>query len=207
MLLLNGRSDMSIPSQRGTETSNLANVIEVIQLGRKTGILTVERGDDAQLELGEITFTNGQITQARSNHSRSTDGQQALQWLRTWRSCRFLFVPSGKSDRTTHPLPAVRDGGLTQRKRDTQSHLVPPTMQTSDQGSESDDFSTVPQRILYAEKALHIIENAHLSRTHRQLFLLIDGQRNVAELLRLLGRKQDEGLKLLRDLAYIGVIR
>ncbi len=196
-----------MPSQRGTETSNLANIIEVIQLGRKTGVLTVERGIDAQLELGEITFTNGQITQVRSNHSRSTDGQQALQWLRTWRSCRFLFISSGGLDRTTQPLPTVQNGGLTQGKRDTQSHSIPPTIQTPDEDAESDNFSVVPQRILYAEKALHIIEHAHLSRTHRQLFLLIDGQRNVAELLRLLGRKQDEGLKLLRDLAYIGVIR
>lgn len=196
-----------MPSQRGTETSNLANVIEVIQLGRKTGILTVERGADPQLEVGEITFTNGQIIQVRSNHNRSTDGPQALQWLRTWRACRFLFVSSDGLDRTTQPLPDVRNGGLTQRKRDTQAHHVPPTIQSPDERPESDNFSGVPQRILYAEQALHVIEHAHLSRTHRQLFLLVDGQRNVAELLRLLGRKQDEGLKLLRDLAYIGVIR
>lgn len=193
---------MSIPSQRGTETSNLVNVIDVIQLGRKTGVLTVERLFDAHLELGEITFRNGQITQARSNRYRSEEGQSALQWLRTWEACRFLFEASHEVERTTRPLPAAQPS-RDMHKRETQPERVPPNTQAS----EVDNFSVVPQRLLYIEKALHIIEHAQLSRTHRQLFLLIDGQRNVAELLKLLGRKQDEGLKLLRDLAYIGVIR
>ena len=63
------------PSQRGTETSQLANVIEVIGLGRKTGVLTVERGTGSSLETGEITFDNGHIIGARS--TRGIQGQQA----------------------------------------------------------------------------------------------------------------------------------
>jgi hypothetical protein len=196
---------MSIPSQRGTETSNIVNVIDVIQLGRKTGILTVEREVNGYLELGEITFTNGQVTHARSNHYLSAEGQAAFQWLHTWSACRFLFEATHEVPRTTRPLPAAPSSKVDVHNSDTQPQRVPTNVQGARQ--EENNFSAVPRRIIYAEKALHIIENAQLSRTHRQLFLLIDGQRNVAELLRLLGRKQDEGLKLLRDLAYIGVIR
>jgi len=194
---------MSMPQQRGTETSQLANVIEVIQLGRKTGVLTVERGTDSSPEIGEITFDNGHIIQARSN--RGVQGQQALMWLRAWGTCRFTFVAAQETTRTTQPLPTVS----TQMKRDTQPHHVSAeTLQQPIPSLRADPkLLAVPQRTQHLENALQLIIQARLSRTHRQLFLLVDGQRNAAELLRLIGRRPDEGLSLLRDLARIGVIR
>ncbi len=193
---------MSMPQQRGTETSQLANVIEVIQLGRKTGILTVERGVDSFFESGQITFVNGQITQARCN--RIMQSQQALLWLKSWSACRFLFVAEQDTAQTTQPLPAIQQ---IPRKRDTQPQRVPSASLQTPTPSLNADLLAVPQPMQHLEQALQRIEQAHLSRTHRQLFLLIDGQRNAIELLRLTGRRQDEGLKILRDLAYIGVIR
>jgi len=194
---------MSMPQQRGTETSRLANVIEVIQLGRKTGVLTVERETDSFPEIGEITFAGGQITQARCN--RGMQGQSALLWLKSWEACRFTFVPSQEIARTTQPLPAVHHNGLKQKQRETQPHPVPSAPLHAP--SLNADLLAVPQRTQLLDHALHRIEQAHLSRAHRQIFLLVGGQRNVAELLRLTGRGQDEVLKLLRDLAYIDVIR
>ena len=42
--------------QRGTSTNRLADVIQVVQLTHKTGLLTIERGEtDSTLEEGEIT--------------------------------------------------------------------------------------------------------------------------------------------------------
>ena len=197
-----------MPQQRGTETSQLANVIEVIQLGRKTGVLTVERSTDSSLEMGEITFENGHITQARSN--RGIQGQQALLWLTSWGPCRFTFVSAQETMRTTQPLPAMSQHEFTQKKRDTQPQRVPSeTLQLPipSIGRTDTELLAVPQRTQQIENALQLIAQARLSRTHRQLFLLIDGQRNAAELLRLIGRTQDAGLPLLRELAYIGVIR
>lgn len=197
-----------MPQQRGTETSQLANVIEVIQLGRKTGVLTVERDADSSLEMGEITFDSGHFIQARTN--RGPQGQQAFIWLRSWGTCRFTFVSAQETTRITQPLPAVSQHGFAQKKRDTQPQRVPPeTLKLPILSVEKDDTEliAVPQSIQQLENALQLITQAGLSRTHRQLFLLIDGHRNVTELLRLIGRKQDEGLPLLRDLAYIGVIR
>ena len=191
-----------MPQQRGTETSQLANVIEVIQLGRKTGVLTVERGADSFAESGEITFVGGQITQARCN--RSMQGQQALLWLKSWGACRFLFVAEHDSAHITQPLPAL---ATEYKKRDTQPQRVPSAPLPAPIPSLNTDLLAVPQRIQHLEQALQRIEQAHLSRIHRQLFLLIDGQRNVTELLRLTRRRQDEGLKLVRDLVYIGVIQ
>ena len=197
-----------MPQQRGTETSQLVNIIEVIQLGRKTGVLTVERNTDSSPEMGEITFDNGHITQARSN--RGMQGQQALLWLRSWGTCRFIFVSAQETTHTTQPLPVVPQHGFTQKKRDTQPQRVPSeTLQLPipSVGRTDTELLAVPQRTQGLENALQLITQARLSRTHRQLFLLVDGQRNAAELLRLIGRRQDEGITLLRDLTYIGVIQ
>ncbi len=196
-----------MPPQRGTETSQLANVIEVIQLGRKTGVLTVERGTDSSLEMGEITFDNGHVTQARSNWN--VQGQQALLWFGSWGACRFTFVPTQETARTTQPLSTVSQHEFAQKKQNTQPQHVPSdVLQVPIPSVRTDaELLAVPQRLQQLENALQVIAQARLSRTHRQLFLLVDGHRSAAELLRLIGRRPDEGLSLLRDLAHIGVIR
>lgn len=55
-----------MPQQPTTLTDQLANVVAVIQLGRKTGTLTVERGSGSSLERGTIHFVNGLMTQANT---------------------------------------------------------------------------------------------------------------------------------------------
>src|SRR5215469_8927528 len=82
---------MGMPHKRGTTTDNLLNIIQVIQLGQKTGYLMMERGEGSEREEGELIFISGQIVEA---HSGDLAGQQALDWLKTWRTCRFLFVPT-----------------------------------------------------------------------------------------------------------------
>src|SRR6266849_3203084 len=57
------------------------------------------------------------------------------------------------------------------------------------------------------EEALRRIERNRFSRSHRQLFLIIDGQRSMLELARLVGKNQEDLQALLRDLERIGVIQ
>src|SRR5437763_5383625 len=88
--------------KRGTTTDNLLNIIQVIQLGQKTGYLMTERGEESEPEEGELVFVSGQIVEA---HCGNLAGSQALEWLKTWRVCRFLFVPtslSARPQRTQH---------------------------------------------------------------------------------------------------------
>ncbi|MBE3558111.1 MAG: DUF4388 domain-containing protein, partial [Ktedonobacteraceae bacterium] len=67
--------------RRGTATDQILNVIQVIQLGKKSGLLTVEREEGAILEQGEIAFVHGQIAQARCGQ---LSGQQALNKISSW---------------------------------------------------------------------------------------------------------------------------
>jgi hypothetical protein len=64
----------------------------------------------------------------------------------------------------------------------------------------------IPRYTLPVEEALRRIDAQGLSRVHRHLFLLIDKQRPLPELARLLKRPDYEVLSLLRDLENAAVI-
>lgn len=204
---------MSMSQRRGTTTDNLNNVIQVIQLGRKTGILTVERGEKAALEVGEITFVYGQITHA---YIGQLDGQMAVNVLCSWGSCRFFFTPAN-SERSTSPLPSLPHSSsnhTTAPSKETLTNISNSSTPISDTVSppyrfapqHSDSIQFRPYRTIQADEALLLLEKVGFSRTHRRLLLLIDGQRTLIELVRLMGRPQDEIQRLLYDLERIGVI-
>jgi hypothetical protein len=208
-----------MPQQPTTSTDRLANVIEVIQLGHKTGILMAERVTGSVLEQGVITFINGQVFQASIGHHK---GLPAFNVLKTWGACRFAFTPSDPPQ-ITQPLPPVSGDSSAFRALATDPTLPAqamvnhkqsdstPMMAQGRQGEGSIQPDPPSSRIHYPilpyEEALARIERLGLSRAHRRLFLLIDGYRTFPELVRLMGRVQEEVNALLRDLEGAGLIR
>jgi hypothetical protein len=215
-----------MPQQRETVTDRLDNVIQVIQLGRKTGQLSVERGEGNTYEEGFITFVNGQVAQATTGQRNGLD---ALNWLSGWGTCRFAFI-SEANTRTTGSLPSVSvppvqsthpspQRSYISGRVDPQTgnlRLAPQTQPLPSIRQEPEPTSNTPPApytppVLYrtrpVDEALRILEYRGLSRTHRHLLLLIDGQRTMAELVRLMGRDQDEVSQLLRDLINAAVIQ
>ena len=78
-----------MPKGRDTYTDRLSNVIEVAELGRRTGLLTAERGTPSYAEEGEVFFVGGRAIYAAAGHLR---GREALSALNQWGSCRFAFI-------------------------------------------------------------------------------------------------------------------
>jgi Domain of unknown function (DUF4388) len=207
---------MFMSQKRGTVTDRLLNVIQVLQLGKKTGHLTIERDEGKGQEKGEIIFVEGQVTQAYGGNLR---GQEALNWLSTWGACRFIFVPATQ-EKITSPLatqtqPFMSSPKATQPLRDTNPRITAaiPTIRqkaewthTTQQMANSSAGLAVPHRTREVNVSFHLLDQARLSRAHRHLFLLIDGNRTVAELIRLTGRPAEEILRLLQELEHIGVI-
>jgi hypothetical protein len=193
--------------ERGLATDQLSNIIQVIQLGRKSGQLIVERGEGKTLESGEITFFRGQITQARWNHR---SGLEALRQLNTWGACRFMFTPTPTDSGTaTGPLtlPSI------QAPRNTSplyalSHTqgIPRTNLSHPADAQRAIDPSIPQRTISGDKALYLLDQVGLSRSHLRLFLLIDGKRTIDELTRLVGKKHEDVRKLLLDLEITGLI-
>jgi Domain of unknown function (DUF4388) len=207
-----------MPYQRETATDRLSNVIQVIQLGRKSGLLTVERGTGSTFEEGTITFVNGEATDAQVGKYTA---KEAFYWLNSWGPSRFAFIPAAPAER-----PSTARSAITGKLSDTTARLpaqmpvrrgqLQPTKYRSEGGAVSrlrehsparPEIWAVPYRTRQVEEALHLIDQMGLSRVHWRLFLLIDGYRSTQELVRLLGREQGEVQRLLNDLEQAGVIQ
>lgn len=68
-------------------------------------------------------------------------------------------------------------------------------------------MAATPYQTRSMAEAIHLIDALRLSRTHRRLYLLIDGRRTVMDLVRLMSHEPDEVKKLLQDLEHAGVIQ
>src|SRR5262249_2339360 len=95
--------------------------------------------------------------------------------------------------------------------QDTDPHLHAAAQATpAPQWSWADELayktSRPPQRTKPSELALQIIEKSGLTRAHRRLFLLIDGQRTIEELARLAGRSVEDVQVMLQDMERISVL-
>jgi hypothetical protein len=202
--------------QKETITNSLADVIQVIQLSRKSGMLTVERGEGETFEEGMITFVNGQAVEAQTT---AFYGQNALRWLSGWGTCRFAFIPTPTSEIPSIPA-FVSTPAFEQRMRDTGTHPRIPISPLRESAARRQagngrtgqvisfiSASGVPHLVIPLEESLRHVDQLGLSRQHRRLLLLVDGQRNVAELERLIGRTQYGVQQLLADLEQAKIIR
>jgi hypothetical protein len=195
---------MSMSQSRGITTDHLYNVIQVLQMGRKTGKLIAERDNGPTQERGEILFEMGHITQAYCGH---LEGQAALNWLNTWGTSRFTFVSYGSQRITgSHPSLQQLPASPSTPMNTNSSIFHHPTGNYAAAGQYGVGNQRPPQRNRPVEEALLLLDHHRLSRAHRRLLLLIDGQRTRIELTRLMGRSQDEVHALLQDLQRIHVI-
>jgi hypothetical protein len=218
--------------KRGTQTDQLKNVIQVLQLGRKSGILTVICQGDV-IEEGRIAFVHGQITEVQLGQ---LSGQPALN-IFLKRRCRFVFVevetntePQLLYTPVPPPTPAPPAPAFPMFRRSPDQSLTTPQLPSIKQGArphsqvlpenrergrgsiaknQLQDPSvslTIPSRVLQDDESFRYITQARLSRMHMHLFLLIDGERTPLNLARLLNRSKEEVERMLYDLETIHVI-
>jgi hypothetical protein len=193
--------------RRVTATNQLATVIDVLQLGKKTGILTVERGEGATFEEGTMTFVNGQVIQATLG---PYVGRDAATKLFSWQACRFMFVPTlpEQLDISTLPTPQTQPEVKAVTRSGTTGPLY--RLQQPDPTTYG-DLSLRPAIAAYSKESmdavLRILDQRGLSRTHRRLFLLIDGRRSMKDLAMLIGRTPGETAVMLADLERAGLIQ
>jgi len=206
--------------QQEMATERLVKVIQTVQIGRRTGVLTARRGEGITQEEGAISFVNGQVTEASAGRR---SGSEALNWLSAWSYCRYTFTPSAASELA---LPAAGSFDIAERDTIDTAPLVNANSQVPLSGRQTSPLlpgdgdaprlrapdtaayaSIVPYRTREIDAGLRIMESAGLTRSHRHLFLLIDGHRSLAELLRLMGRGQQEIYGLLQDLEMTAIIR
>lgn len=190
--------------QREATTDRLVGIIASIKMERRSGQLTVRRGEGLMSEEGRLVFVQGQVTEAQVGRRSGAD---ALNWLSTWGSARYTFTSpvtdkEGASRRFT-PVPMTSHGKVTSPLRP----LAPINTDKLESGSSHILSNGVPHITVTFAEATARIERAGLSRVHRHLYQLIDGQRTTLELVPLVGRKAEEVRNMLHDLEWLGVIR
>jgi hypothetical protein len=216
--------------QQELMTDRLVHVISSIQRGRGSGVLTAKRGEGIAFEEGTIVFANGQVSQASVGRRR---GSEALNWLSTWGSCRFMFVPiSSKAGvqvnqpslpatgSSTSPLALGPPLHLTHTRWPGSQTPMPsspggqegPRVTGEWQGTGMNErtdtpASAAPYPTKHLDAALGLIELHGLSRVHRQLFCLVDGRRTIVDLVRLMRKSESEIYRLLGDLERAYIIR
>ena len=89
-------------------TSRLTNVIQLISLGRQTGILRVVRGHGPAREMGQIQFVDGQPTAALLGQ---LTGMAALNVLTNWGESYYLFddTPIGEDGSVEPPNTSLEN--------------------------------------------------------------------------------------------------
>jgi hypothetical protein len=206
-------------SQQETATDRLIGVIQSIQMTQGNGVLTVRRGEGSTFEEGSIIFVNGQVKQTTVG---MRSGAIALNWLSTWGQCHYTFAPLNEWQmQQLNALPPAGAGNTRPITRDLQSSTpalpergqsepLPPASGSRWERRPLSPPSTTSNKFYPIQPlaaALREIEQNRLSRSHRQLFLLIDGQRTPQELARLTAKNEQDLQAVLRDLERIGVIR
>lgn len=200
--------------QRTAMTDCLADVIHIIHMGEKSGVLTVERSEGNTLEEGFIRFVGGRVVEAGVNQQ---SGMTAFTYLNGWQVCRFSFIAQISHDtplplQSTQPLPAYRTPTQpAPATRPLPSGPLAPVSQNDElhgYHNVQESRFTAPLRLQAGEEALHRPENtARLPRLHRRLLLLINGQRSIGELAHLMSRSISETHPLLDDLERSGFIQ
>jgi hypothetical protein len=79
-------------------TSRLSNILNMIVLGRQSGILRVVRGQGSSREVGQIQFVEGKAVSALLGQ---VTGVNALSVLQNWGECVYSF--------DEYPMPEIND--------------------------------------------------------------------------------------------------
>jgi hypothetical protein len=64
-----------------------------------------------------------------------------------------------------------------------------------------------PYRLWQGSDALAFLNKVKVSRLHKHVFLLLDGQRTIGDLVRITGHSFEEIAHLLNDLERLGIIK
>ncbi len=195
MCLVAGDQGGYMQPQRETLTDSLSNIIQILHLGYRSGTLTVERNAGQTIEEGYIVFVNGKAVDAQANQC---SGLAAFNYLKTWGSCRFSFI--NVSDTNT----------ISPSRSHSSNHVSAPFLSGSlaptDAYGKAVHFP-FPRLSQAGKAAISHLESLPVQRIHRRLLLLIDGQRNLTELARLMARNPDGVQVLLDDLEQAGLIQ
>lgn len=208
---------------RDNTAESLGPVLELIRLRGHSGLLTVERAQGSRLEEGEIYFQVGQPIYARTGQ---LSGQQALDWLLSWRQVYFTFLadqPRAANSTALAPnnsmavatnvsalprlpsptfprLPQVNASAAPDGSGESENGYV---QNTEDENTATPGLEWVIPKKLGGERN---VLSLPLTRPQRSIYMLVDGRRTISDLSRCTRKSTREIERLLVELREQGLI-
>jgi hypothetical protein len=193
-------------------TKNLTFLLRLLQASQQSGKLFVEppeqneanrsSGSQRSSWQGQFQLDKGVVTSCLIRNK--TDGQvwlineDAVNWLREQGKLEWRLEKNAEfSGELRQQLPQYSEPPREQGRENTGPVLLPSSAKWGKQ------LSNIPQRIVRESVAA---VNALPSRTHRQVYALVDGQRSIEEITYLLHKPPDVIIQLLQDLQMVGLI-
>jgi len=228
---------------RQERTDDLETTIHSIESLQQTGVLNIERAKGGVRETANLVFLQGQVIEAVVG---SRTGQDALDWVITWGSCRYTFDVRFPSEIVIPPPPspapvdetssAHSPLGFISQVVQKYTHTSDTIAQVAEEASSPFPLPKTPSpaayplnpltpipptilpqvemtrlhapfRLMNGPEVVNYMERFGLSRLHRHVFFLLDGQRTAVDVVRLTGRSFYEIQHLLADLERLGLIR
>lgn len=201
---------------RENAAESMKDVLALIRSRHQSGVLSVERFENGVFEEGEIHFQSGRPVQGFVG---TLTGDVALNHLLSWRRVYFAFTPTStttasSSAKDTSPVsnsplpsfPPVRFApqhlgpstpSVTEPLRgDTDRRLPSQKRITGPLARQNDVATLIPRKISMYKDVMSL----SLTRLQRSVYLLIDGQRTVADLARFTGKGIPEVVQIIVDL-------
>jgi len=188
-------------------TGRLENVLHLIELGKQTGILKAIHAGSPLREQGQIVYHAGKPIEA--SVGRLT-GAAALSVMQSWDKALYLFEESpvkpaptniGQTPAVGHSAPASPPPPVTAPLPPT-----PPAASLRPQPVSSLPPSQMLRRVPRPTTRADSVDQHRLDRQTRMVLLLVDGQRTVDDLARLIHRSPDDIVATLNALSALQLI-
>lgn len=116
------------------------------------------------------------------------------------------FLPR-RTGRPDEPNTNFSNNGTQTASTGPFSQPLPPTTPRVPQTPPPPPRVPTPRRLIQGPEALGFLQQLRLTRLHRHIFLLLDGQRTAGDLARLTGHTAGEIQQLLTELEFYGLIK
>src|SRR5260370_32156678 len=126
--------------KRENSAERVKDVIDLLNVRRRSGLLSVERFVGGRFEEGEIYFEQGRPTYARTG---DLNGKDALSWLTNWREVYFAFDKDA-------PLPTTGNLSITGKNSHQYKTASLTTTGKDVAHATQDDVLTIRTDVAYA---------------------------------------------------------
>lgn len=179
------------------EAENLNVVLSSLCRQPQSGLLEVECLQDGRKEKGELYILAGQPVYARAG---KLTGQEALNYLLLWRSVFFSFdtdAPRPPANLSSRAAASVVPAPGT---------FFPPTSPHATLVARNQEIAAPQKFIPHKIGPVQQVLSLPLAHRQRLIYLLIDGQRTIADISRCSGKSLPEVEEILRELQFQGII-